>query len=148
MNNRLGKAAIVISAIALLLSLATFLKTGGIGDIKQQVSILKKDLMKVREQSEKRVENCSMLFESIYDLSDSIDSLQAGKEAAARKLIAGALESIESVEPRLEERKRKQLENLRMEIEERTASLRKGDEKGIQEFRYQIRLLRIFEENL
>jgi hypothetical protein len=148
MAQRLAKIALVCSAIALLLSIATFLKTGGIADIKQQVSIIRNDLNEAQQRSEQRMENRSVLFEALYDLSDSVDSLQAGNDEIAEQLITHGLQKIESVEENLEERKRAQLERLRRDIKERAASLERGDLEGIRQFEDQIRLLRIFEENL
>lgn len=134
--------------MALILALFTFLKTGGINDIKRQIWIIRDDLTEVREQSEQRMENRSLLFEALYNLTDSIDSLQAGNGVIARELIDEAVEKMISVERKLKEHKRKQLERLREEIEECADSLRQGDMEGIREFEYRIRLLRIFEENL
>ena len=140
--------ALVFSAIALLLSVFTFLKTGGIVDIKEQSSIIRTDLSKARQQTEERMANRSILFEALYNLGDSVDSLQAGNGAAASTLIDDAIEKISSVEQRLEEKKRMQLASIRKDIEKKAVSLRTGDKKGIRELEYQIRLLRIFEENL
>jgi hypothetical protein len=134
--------------LALLLSLFTFLKTGGIGDIKEQISIMRSDLREAREQTEERMVNRSTLFEALYHLTDAVDSLQAGDEDAAKELMHKGLEKIAIVEQRLELRKRTQLEKLRGDIERHVSSLRSEDTKGIREFEYQIRLLRIFEENL
>lgn len=138
----------MLSAIALLFSVFTFLKTGGLADIKRQVLIIRSDLSDARQQSEERMRNRSVLFEALYNLEDGVDSVQAGNDAAAKELIGEAIEKMESVEKRLREQKRAQLAELREEIAHRAVSLSRGDLKGIREFEYRIRMLRIFEENL
>jgi hypothetical protein len=148
MDNRFGKVSLVISCLALLLALFTFLKTGGMNDIKHQVAIIRDDVSKARQQTEQRLENRSLLFEALYHLSDSVDSLQAGNGAASKELISKAIEMIASVEPGLEEQKREQLAALREEIAQYADSLEKGNIEAIRAFEYRIRLLRIFEENL
>ncbi len=148
MDNRFGKVSLVISCLALLLALFTFLKTGGMNDIKHQVALIRDDVSKVRQQNEQRLENRSLLFEALYHLTDSVDSLQAGNTAASRALIGKAIEKIVSVEPGLEQQKREQLATLREQIEQYADSLEKGNIESIRAFEYRIRLLRIFEENL
>jgi hypothetical protein len=148
MGDRLSRFAFAFSALALLFSIFTFVKTGGIGDIKRQVSIIHDDLSKARQQSEDRMANRSLLLEAIYDLSDSVDSLHAGNEAQCRELLENGVKKIMSVEPRLEERKRAQLQALRADIESTASGIRAGEAEEVKQLEYQIRLLRIFEENL
>jgi len=134
--------------LALIVSILTFLRTGGVSDIKKQVSSLKEDILDVKSQSEVRMENRSMLFDALYSLTESVDSLKSGNTFVSRRLLDEAQKKIADVEKELSGGKREHLSRIRIELEKLIPDLLSGNMKAIREFEYQIILLRIFEENL
>jgi len=134
--------------LAFIVSILTFLRTGGVSDIKKQVSSLKEDILDVKSQSEVRMENRSMLFDALYSLTESVDSLKSGNTFASRRLLDEAQKKIADVEKELSGGKREHLSRIRTELEKLIPDLLSGNMKAIREFEYQIILLRIFEENL
>lgn len=147
-KDTINKFSLAFSTLALIISILTFLKTGGIVDIKKQINIMKKDIKEVKSQTEMRMENRSILFDALYDLTDSVDSLRTGNISESKRLINEAIEKIVCVERRLTEKKRLHLEKIRNEIEKLSLWINPDDIKTVGELEYQIRLLRIFEENL
>lgn len=147
-KDTINKFSLAFSTLALIISILTFLKTGGIVDIKKQINIMKKDIKEVKSQTEMRMENRSILFDALYDLTDSVDSLRTGNISESKRLINEAIEKIVYVERRLTEKKRLHLEKIRNEIEKLSLWINPDDIKTAGELEYQIRLLRIFEENL
>ena len=148
LKDTINKFSLAFSTLALIISILTFLKTGGIVDIKKQINIMKKDIKEVKSQTEIRMENRSILFDALYDLTDSVDSLRTGNVGESKRLINEAIEKLVYVEKRLTEKKRLHLEKIRNEIEKLNFWLSPDDIKTFGELEYQIRLLRIFEENL
>lgn len=142
------KFSFAFSVLALLISVLTFVKTGGITDIKEQINAMKQDIKQVRAQTELRMENRSFLFDALCDLTASVDSLKTGETIESKKLVDAAIEKMMNVEKELLEKKRKHLEKIRMEIERLNSRIKPNDSKIIGELEYQIMLLRIFEENL
>ncbi len=142
------KISLVFSLLALIISVLTFLKTGGVSDIKKQVSSLREDIKDVKLQTEIRMENRSTLFEVLCDLAESVDSLKSGNAFESRRLLDDAIRKIGEVENELSGIKRGHLAKIRMGLEKLEPNLISGDTKTIREFEYQIILLRIFEENL
>jgi len=147
-KDTINKFSLAFSTLALIISILTFLKTGGIVDIKKQINIMKKDIKEVKSQTEMRMENRSILFDALYELTDSVDSLRTGNISESKRLINEAIEKIVYVERRLTEKKRLHLEKIRNEIEKLSLWINPDDIKTVGELEYQIRLLRIFEENL
>lgn len=148
LKDTINKFSLAFSTLALIISILTFLKTGGIVDIKKQINIMKKDIKEVKSQTEMRMENRSILFDALYDLTDSVDSLRTGNISESKRLINEAIEKIVYVERRLTEKKRLHLEKIRNEIEKLSLLINPDDIKTVGELEYQIRFLRIFEENL
>ena len=142
------KIALVFSAFALIISILTFLKTGGLSDIKEQINVLKKDIIEVRLQREMRMENRSLLFDALCDLTESVDSLRTDEIFESKRLINEAIVKMVIVENKVTIKKRKQLEKIRREIEDINRMLNSDNLEIISQLEYQIILLRIFEENL
>ncbi|TES93320.1 MAG: hypothetical protein E3J87_02565 [Candidatus Cloacimonadota bacterium] len=142
------KFSFVFSILALSISILTFVKTGGISDIKEQINVIKQDIKEVRAQTELRMENRSFLFDALCDLTASVDSLKTGETIESKKLVDAAIEKMMNVEKKLLEKKRKHLEKIRIEIERLKTRLKPNDSKIVGDLEYQIMLLRIFEENL
>lgn len=140
--------SLLFSSLALIISILTFLKTGGITDIRKQINLMKKDITEVKSKTELRMENRSLLFDALCDLTDSVDSLKTGKLSESKKLTDEAINKIVIVEKQLTPKKKKHLENIRKEIQETFDKLNSNDTKTIGKLEYQIILLRIFEENL
>jgi hypothetical protein len=145
---RLSHLSFVISIIALAVAVMTFLKTGGISDIRNQVSILRDDMREWKSQAENRMESKSLLFDAVNNLTASIDSLKSGNGVESKKLIDKAVKTILSVEEKLTERKKEQLGKIRSEIERLSEEMETKDIKVMKDLEYQVILLRIFEENL
>jgi hypothetical protein len=147
-GNKLNKFAFTFSLLALLLSILTFLKTGGMNDIKEQVKLLREDIQRFESQTDLRMENRSLIFDALCDLTASLDSLKAGKESEAKALIEKGIEKIRGVEKKVTKNKKKQLEDIRGAIEKLHKQISPGDVETISKLEYQLILLRIFEENL
>lgn len=142
------KFSFAFSILALLISVLTFVKTGGITDIKEQINTMNQDIKEVRAQTELRMENRSFLFDALCDLTASVDLLKTGEMNESKKLVDAAIEKMMNVEKKLPEKKRKHLEKIRIEIENLKTRLKPNESKIVGELEYQILLLRIFEENL
>jgi len=142
------KIALVFSVFALIVSILTFFKTGGLSDIKEQINVLKKDIVEVRLQTEMRMENRSLLFDALCDLTDSVDSLRTDEIFESKRLMNEAIVKMVIVENKVTIKKRKQLEKIRREIEDINRMLNSDNIEVISQLEYQIMLLRIFEENL
>ena len=142
------KIALVFSAFALIISILTFLKTGGLSDIKEQINVLKKDIIEVRLQTETRMENRSLLFDALCDLTDAVNSLKTDEIFESKRLINEAIMKMVIVENKVTIKKRKQLEKIRIKIEDINLVLNSDNPEIINQLEYQIMFLRIFEENL
>lgn len=147
-ENKLTKFAFAFSLLALLISILTFLKTGGMNDIKEQVNLLRKDIKRFESRTNLRMENRSIIFDAMCDLTASLDSLKVGKESEARALIKKGIGKIRDVEGKVPEEKRKQLSDIRGAIEKLHAHISPKNIETINKLEYQLILLRIFEENL
>lgn len=147
-KNTLSQLAFMISIIALGIAILTFLKTGGISDIRNQVAILKDDMKEWKSQTEVRMESRSLLFDAVNNLTESIDSLKSGNTMKSKELIDEAIRTIQDVEEKVTDRKKEQLNKIRTEIERLSNDLKEMDVTLMKEMEYQIILLRIFEENL
>lgn len=148
MKNKFVGFSLLFSILALIISILTFLKTGGVTDIRQQINLMKNDIVEVKAKTEIRMENRSLLFDALCDLTDSVDSLKTGRISEAKRLTSNAIEKITAVEKQLTQKKRKHLENIRKGIEKISSRLKPNDIKIVEKLEYQIVLLRIFEENL
>jgi uncharacterized membrane protein YhiD involved in acid resistance len=142
------KIPLVFSGLALIISILTFFKTGGLSDIKEQINVLKKDIIEVRSQTEMRMENRSLLFDALCDLNDSVNSLKTDEIFEAKRLINEAIAKIVIVEKNVTIKKRKQLKKIRKKIEDIDRILNSDNPEIINQLEYQIMFLRIFEENL
>ncbi len=148
MKNKIGYFSLVFSIIAIAISILTFLKTGGVSDIRDQVGLVRNELKAVRMQSELRMKNRSVLFEALFYLTDSVDSLKAGNTEGSKQLIAQSVEKLKMVEKQLKGKKKTQLEKIREDFEELNHTLNSEDLSSIRELEHHIRVFRIFEENL
>lgn len=147
-QNKMIKIAFVCSILALLISVLTFFKTGGMNDIKEQIRLLREDIRRFESQSNLRMENRSVIFDALCDLTASLDSLEVGKEKEAIILIEKGVEKICKVEKKVPKEKRKQLEDIRCSIEKLSKKVNPNDVGTISKLEHQLILLRIFEENL
>ncbi len=148
MKKRMGYFSLVFSIIALAISTLTFLKTGGVSDIRDQVGLVRNELKAVRMQSELRMKNRSVLFKALFCLTDAVDSLKAGNTDGSKQLIAQSVEKLKMVEKQLTGEKKTQLEKIREGFEEFNHTLNSKDLNSIRELEHHIRVFRIFEENL
>ncbi|MCK4232912.1 hypothetical protein KAX75_00665, partial [candidate division WOR-3 bacterium] len=110
--------------------------------------VLKKDIIEVRLQTEMRMENRSLLFDALCDLTDSVNSLKTDEIFESKRLINEAIVKMVIVENKVTVKKRKQLEKIRREIEDINRVLNSDNPEIINQLEYQIMFLRIFEENL
>ena len=142
------KIPLIFSIFALIISIFTFFKTGGLSDIKEQINVLKKDIIEVRLQTEMRMENRSLLFDALCDLTDAVDSLKTDEIFESKRLINEAITKMVVVEKKVTIKKRKQLKKIRKKIEDINRILNSDNPEIINRLEYQIMFLRIFEENL
>ncbi|OQX54892.1 MAG: hypothetical protein B5M53_05220 [Candidatus Cloacimonas sp. 4484_209] len=148
MKDKLVTISFIFSIIAILISIFTFLNTGGINDIKKQLYITKQDIEDIKKKTEIRMQNRSLLFDALNELAQSVDSLKFGNIIESKNLINNAIEKIKSVENQIPKEKRNHLESIREEICNIYTRWGKNKTKSIKELEYQIIMLRIFEENI
>ena len=147
-RNKLYILSFIFSLLALIISIFTFFRTGGKTDIIKQITVMRNDINSFKLQTQIRMENCSLLFDAMGDLTASVDSLKAGNSVAADSLIKEGIGRIKIVEKKLQRKKCNHLMRIRKDIENIVQGLPTDGVKVLSDLEYQLILLRIFAESL